>query len=177
MGVIQYPPVVKAFSAILYSEELALSSVLEELTSFFGEISHRSNDFNFDFTDYYDEQMRAPLKKFFMSFKKLFNREELPQWKTKTNEIEEKYSIKEKGRSLRLVNIDPGYVSRSKVVLATTKNFSHRIYMRDGIFAEITLNFKKGVFAPNPWTFPDYCVEKNLSFFNEVRKSYMEEIK
>ncbi len=173
MGVIQSPPPVKVFSGILYSEALEPQPVIEELTSLLGKVDHRSSDYLFDFSDYYNEQMRTPLKKFFISFEKLFQREELPQLKIRTNEMEEKYSTRGQQKILRLVNIDPGYLTRSKIVLATTKNFSHRIYLHDGIYAEVTLNYKKGGFAPNPWTYPDYRLEETLTFFNELRDTYM----
>ncbi len=177
MGIIQSPSPVKLFSAILYSEVMELPPVLDQLTSLFGKVEHRSSDYSFDFTDYYDDQMRLPLKKFFISFGRLFSREELPQWKIQTNEIEESYSIREKQNVLRLVNIDPGYLTQSKVVLATTKNFSHRIYLRNGIYAEVTLNYRNGKFDFNPWTYPDYRSEVALSFFNELRKAYVKQIK
>ena len=177
MAFIQQPHPVKIFSAILYSETLELSPVMEQLSSLFGKSDHRSSDYIFSFTDYYNAQMKTPLKKFFVSFEKLCRAEELSQWKGKTNELEEKFSIREKENILRLVNIDPGYLTSSQLVLATTKSFSHRIYLRNGIYAEVTLNYKKGGFIPNPWTYPDYRTEETLRFFNEVRSTYMEQIK
>jgi hypothetical protein len=177
MGVIKIPSPVKLFSAILYSEALELHPVLEQLTLLLGNVDHRSPDYSFDFTDYYNDQMRPPLKKFFISFERLFNREEISQQKIKTNEIEKTYSVQEKQKVLRLLNIDPGYLTQSKVVLATTKNFSHRIYLRDGIYAEVTLNYENGKFVFNPWTFPDYRAEGALTFFNELRNIYVAQLK
>lgn len=177
MGVIQQPPPVKLFSAVLYSESLNLNPVMEKLIALLGTVDHRSSDYDFHFTDYYDKTMKPPLKKIFICFEKLIKREELPQWKRKTNEIEEDFSLKEQEKTLRLVNIDPGYLTRSKLVLATTKNYSHRIYLNEGIYAEVTLNYKKGHFAPNPWTYPDYRTKETLSFFKEVRAIYMMQLK
>jgi hypothetical protein len=86
--------------------------------------------------------------------------------KLRTNTLERELSSCGK----RAVNIDPGYITLSKAVLATTKNYSHRIYLREGIYAEITLAWEKGTFTPRPWTYPDYRTDTAVSFFNRARK-------
>ncbi|HPP13008.1 MAG TPA: DUF4416 family protein, partial [bacterium] len=75
------------------------------------------------------------------------------------------------------VNLDPGYLDLARVVLFTTKDFSHRIYMSQGIYAEITLLFHQGKFQPLPWTYPDYQTEQYLKFFSWVREKYRQQIK
>ncbi len=177
MGDIQYPPPVKIICAILYSESFDLNQALEQLHAMLGKTDHRSSHYDFHFTHYYDSKMKLPLKKFFISFEKLLKREELPILKKRTNEIEKKFSLVEEKKWLRCINIDPGYITGSQLILATTKNFSHRIYLNDGIYAEVTLNFKKGNFIPNPWTYPDYNTDEAISFFNEVRTIYITQLK
>jgi hypothetical protein len=121
--------------------------------------------------------MRLPLMKFFVSFSTLMDRESLPDVKRRANRIEDESSIEDSGTKIRLVNLDPGYIARSKLVLASTKNFSHRVYLRDGIFGEVTLTYTKGRFLPNPWTFSDYRTEIALSFFTHTRENYMAQLR
>ena len=92
--------------------------------------------------------------------------------KIQTNKIEEKYSENNKRR----INIDPGYVTQAKLVLATTKNYSHRIHLAKGIFGDVHLTVYKGKFKPNPWTYPDYKEKFVLEFFDNVRKIYLESL-
>jgi len=99
-----------------------------------------------------------------VSFSQLIKEDEIKDIKLKTIQLEKLLANKD-GR--RNVNIDPGYVSLSKLVLASTKNYAHRIYLGDGIFAEITLIYRKGMFRPLEWTYPDY--RQNTKFFEEVR--------
>ena len=91
-----------------------------------------------------------------------------------TNSIEDRYA---RQNGCRAINIDPGYIASSKLVLATTKNYSHRIYLRDGIFAEVTFNFRKNSIEFNPWTYPDYKLPATTEFFIEVHRKYMEALK
>ena len=77
----------------------------------------------------------------------------------------------------RRVNIDPGYISQSKLVLATTKDHSHRIYLGQGIFAEVTLRYYKGTFRAWEWTYPDYASPPYIAIFNHIRKLYKEQLK
>ncbi|MEW5806145.1 MAG: DUF4416 family protein [Acidobacteriota bacterium] len=176
MGEIHYPPPVKPICAILFSESVSLDPVIERLESLLGRIDLKSDVYPFLFTDYYSTKMKLPLKKFFVSFGDLMERERLPEIKKRTNELEDEFSEEEKGKRLRLVNLDPGYIGRSKLVLASTKNFSHRIYLGGGIFAEVTLVYTKGNFLSNPWTFKDYRTELALFFFRRVRERYMAQL-
>jgi len=136
-------------------------------------VDKRSEIFNFsDFTSYYELEMGNQLKKCFIAFTDLKNPEELPEIKIRTNDLEEKYIIDKN----RQVNIDPGYITQAKLVLVTTKNYSHRVYLRFGIFGDVHMQFSKKTYHAQPWTYPDYQDEKNITFFNMVRKRYLEQL-
>lgn len=112
--------------------------------------------------------MGAGIKRQFISFTRLIFPEQLPVIKLLTNEMEQDLSLE--GR--RRVNIDPGYLSLAKVVLATTKDYSHRLYLGQGIYGEVTLTCAKGRFSSFPWTYPDYQTQAYQQFFKETRDIY-----
>lgn len=145
----------------------------------FGPISGRSELFDFIHTDYYTEEMGPDLKKIFYVFSRPIQPSELPAIKLYTGKLEARFSLKETeyGRRnrewperRRQVNLDPGYLSLNKVVLASTKDYSHRLYLGKGIYGEVTLFFKNKTFTPFPWTYPDYKTPGYVNFFNEMRK-------
>lgn len=124
----------------------------------------------FTSTEYYrDELGPAPLRVFF-TFPGLFYPGGLAGVKLTTNTMEEELAARSGGDLPRPVNLDPGYVTPAKLVLASAKNFSHRIYIGSGVYAEITLHYRKGAFHAFPWTFPDYRSGRYDAFFLEVRK-------
>lgn len=158
-------PLVKLVTAI-YTNSISLFAVVEQkLAEKFGRIDLRSEIFDFTHTNYYEKEMGSDLKKEFISFEKLVEPESLSDIKIFTNQIESEY-LKD-GR--RQVNIDPGYVELAKLVLASTKNFTHRIYVGKGIYAEVTLFYQDKGFRAWPWTYPDYKSQISLSFFKEAR--------
>jgi hypothetical protein len=113
--------------------------------------------------------MGSGLSRAFISFKDLISPKDLSRVKVITNRIEEKLSLKGK----RLVNIDPGYLDAARLVLASTKDYAHRIYLDKGIFAETTLIFKGHSFKNLEWTYPDYKSEKYLEIFNSIREIFL----
>ncbi|MCX7965305.1 MAG: DUF4416 family protein, partial [Syntrophorhabdaceae bacterium] len=119
-------------------------------------------------TDYYEEEMGSELHRIFILFKSLMPRESLVSIKLTTNNIEKELSIQGK----RQVNIDPGYISLENVVLATTKNYTHRIYLGDGIYGDLTLIYKKGTYNALEWTYPDYASKNIIAIFNNWRNLY-----
>ncbi len=127
----------------------------------------------FDSTDYYEVEMGGNLRRQFASFERLVNPGELAHIKILANELEGRICY-ECGlpETQRRVNIDPGYISLSKLVLATTKEHSHRVYLRDGIYAESTLHYEGGKWAAWPWTYPDYADTRYHAFFERVRERY-----
>lgn len=168
MGIIKKPGIVRPFCAILFSDEKKLNLSLSLLENLFGICDIKSEILPFNFTDYYSYEMGENLRKIFVSFEKPVVPEDYAQWKIYTNEIEKKLSLNEEKPS-RTVNIDPGYVDLSKVVLLTTKDFSHRIYVGKGIYAEVTLIWRSGRFNILPWTYPDYKTDLAQKFFTNVR--------
>ncbi|OIO36080.1 MAG: hypothetical protein AUJ74_03675 [Candidatus Omnitrophica bacterium CG1_02_44_16] len=159
----------------LIAGELSIFKKTQDLLSRkFGKVDLISQVFSFDQTDYYEKDMGKGLKRVFLSFEKLIGPEQLANIKRFTNQLEKKLRQDAGHRS---VNIDPGYISLSKLVLATTKSFVHRIYCKDGIFEEITLSFKGKTFTPGPLTYPDYRSTTHITMFNDIRNKYYEQIK
>jgi hypothetical protein len=111
-----------------------------------------------------------------VTFEKLINPKELVPAKLFTNDLEERICERLASRR-RIVNLDPGYISLAKLVLASTKDYSHRIYLGDGIFAEVTLHFADGRFNSWRWTYPDYKNEAYRRFFEAIRLRYREVLK
>lgn len=143
------------------------------LTERFGVVDLRSDVLPFDFTTYYHKEMGAPLFRQFVAFKQKIDPSLLPDVKRWTNELEERFADVRDNQIHRRINLDPGYVTAAKLVLATTKDHAHRLYLRDGIFAEVTLTFRDKSFQPMDWTYPDYRTAEYIAFFNAVRASCM----
>lgn len=122
----------------------------------------------FGYTAYYEQEMGAPLWRRLLAFSGLLPQEGLAQIKLETNALEQAYAAE--GR--RRVNIDPGYLLLERFVLATGKNFSHRIYIGRGIYADLTLVYRRGGFQPLPWTYPDYADAPLSGFLTRVRRKY-----
>jgi hypothetical protein len=173
MGQIRFPQNVCLIVALCYNDEKPKHKTLEELVGLYGPIEHQSVELDFQFTSYYETEMGSHLHKQFYSFLKFVDPAILPDVKILTNNIEEKWS--EKGK--RTVNIDPGYVEPAKLILATTKNFSHRIYIGKGIYGDVQLCWKNGKFLSNPWTYPDYKVPEVQSFLQGIRNDYFNKLK
>jgi hypothetical protein len=153
----------------LFTKEKALFPPLAgELSDRFGDIDMISRWFSFDYTPYYEPEMGAPLYRRMMVFKQLIEQEDLSGIKRVTNEIEKGHAAEGK----RQINIDPGYLLLERFVLATGKNFTHRIYIGQGIYADLTLIYTKGNFQTLPWTYPDYASGNMIGFLREVRKKY-----
>lgn len=165
--------VAKLFVGLLASSQEALDKAQSELQSRYGPIDLRSAVFPFHYTTYYNEEMGASIIRQFASFHDLFCPARLRDVKRETISIEKTMSVAGK----RTVNLDPGYVNLSTVVLATTKDASYRVYLGDGIFAQPTLSYRKGLFTPFEWTYPDYREEESLRFFGAVRETFKEQLR
>ena len=173
MGIITEHLPVKLITAITYHPEFETDMVLKELEDKNSPIDSFSEVYEFNkFTSYYETEMGSLLHKKFISFQKLIAAEKLPGIKVQTNNIEQKFLIEPN----RQINIDPGYITQAKLILATTKNYSHRIYLGEGIFGDLHMQFSNKSFQPQPWTYPDYKDEKNIRFFNSVRSRYLEQL-
>ena len=175
---------VKLFCGLIVTDRSMLSVVKENLSNIFGSIDAVSDELSFTHTHYYGNEMGKNLVRKWISFHDLISPEQLAHIKITTNEIERQYAdfIRNgHGRDVikRKANIDPGYIGYSKVVLATTKDYDHRLYLHDGIFAEVTLHYKRAAkcFQPWPWTYPDYREKTALDFFNTVREIYRSQVR
>jgi hypothetical protein len=173
MLTISKPLPVKFICGFIYSLEDCYQKALDILIKKYGEVDFQSDPIIFDFTDYYQNEMGPKLWRRFVSFKRLRNASSYANIKLHCVSIEKKFSQNNKRR----INIDPGYLNEAKVALTTTKDFSHRIYLGRGIFAEVTLYFKKGSFCQLPWTFPDYRTPAYQDIFSAIRHLYRENIK
>ena len=151
----------------LIGKESLFDKVKIKLSCKFGKIDFESKILDFTYTDYYNREMGADLKRQFLSFNLLIAPDIIPDIKNYTNDLERKFLSSDKKR---LVNIDPGYLSLSKLVLATTKDHQYRIYLGKGIFAEVTLRYGNKTFCSWDWTYPDYCTKEYISIFNYLRK-------
>lgn len=165
MGKVRPPKKVKLFCGMISSDELLFNSVIEDLIMKFGPVDSKSSVMIFDQTDYYKEEMGENLKKFFISFTDLIDSIFLVDVKLFTQEIENKYTSEGKRR----INLDPGYLSEAKMVLATTKDHQHRIDMGRGIYGEVTLKFKNKTYEPWEWTYNDYKKAEYIAYFIELR--------
>lgn len=140
-----------------------------------GPIELASELFEHRETNYYEATMGPDLKKMFFALETLVDPAELPQWKTQTNHWETVYQNVGKHPVPRPLNLDPGYLTEAKLILASTKDRDHRIYLRDGIFAENTLYFTKGGWQTRPWTYPDYQRADYHQFFTRCREYLRQE--
>ena len=157
------------FIGLMYREKEVFELAIQDIVDRFGEIILRSPIFDFNFTDYYTPEMGAGLKKSFLAFETPVDPGNLAEIKVFTNNLETRHSSKANGKKQRKINIDPGYTTQSKVVLASTKNRSQRIYMGEGIYAEVTLQYKRGKWEPLPWTYPDFKTPITLDFLTRIR--------
>jgi len=163
---------VKMICGLLSSDVKLIEKTKKLLEKKFGPIDLESDVIPFSFTHYYDEELGSNILRQYISFKKFIKQENIGKIKRKTIKLESKFKIGDK----RKVNIDPGFVSLAKLVLATTKDATYRMYLGKGIFAESTLFFKDGTFTAWPWSYPDYKSEIGIEFFNEVREVYRKDI-
>jgi hypothetical protein len=164
---------VKLIIGLFTAQEALFDSVRHELSQAYGPAGHVSPVWPFDFTSYYADEFGEHLLRQFVTFFELIDPARLPEVKLFTNALEQKLA----SGGQRQVNIDPGYIDLSKLVLATTKNHQHRLYLGQGIYGEVTLRFTRGSFRPWEWTYPDYRTEHYVGFFNEVRQTYLQQLR
>jgi hypothetical protein len=154
-----------------------LAAAGERLESAYGPLDLRTDVMPWDFTHYYDDEMGVPLHRQLVAAERLISPEQLGPIKQATNAIEAAFAAEAAGRPPRPVNLDPGYVTESKLVLASTKDFAHRIYLGGGIFAEVTLTYARGRWVAHEHTFPDYASGAYDAFLTEVRNRLHQQLK
>ncbi len=167
------PDHVKLISSLFSPEKELIDGVISDLEKIYGLLDWSSTELLFDRTRYYAKEMGWPLHRRFISFAGLVPPDHLVEIKLKTNEVEQQHL---RGGN-RVINIDPGYISPERLILATGKNYVHRVYLAKGIYADLTLIFQRGSFRALEWTYRDYADAEAISFFNEVRENYMKQLR
>lgn len=161
-------PAMAVLSVLSASWEEVWPRLFPEIEALFGPAGHVSPLLDFDFTTYYDRELGRPILRRLLGFSRLVPQDALPRLKLATNALEGAFSRPD-GR--RLANLDPGLLTQERLVLATGKNFGHRVYLSDGIFADLTLVFQRGSWQTLPWTFPDYrstALQTELTILREM---------
>lgn len=169
MSLPRRPLPVKPLVSVIFSQPALETGVFRELALWLGPPDMVSAWLPFDQTSYYEPEMGGNLQRRLAVFLHLADPGALRRWKHYTNQLEHRFSLG--GR--RLVNIDPGYLARERLVLATGKNYTHRLYIGDGIYGEVTLQFQKGGWQVLPWTYPDYASPPLLQFLTQARTKYL----
>jgi hypothetical protein len=177
MGTPREPPPAKYFVALLSSNSQLLTAVEADLMPIFGAVDGRSEILPWNVSRYYEDEMGAGLLRRFVSFMPLTSPGKLAEMKLQTQQVEAKYRGRESSSEERRVNVDPGYCEAGKVVLASTKNANHRIYLHSGIFAESTLLYYEGGFHSGLRTYADYRWPEALCFFNSLRAVYLDQLR
>ncbi len=171
------PQPVKLIVGILAANHQCLHSAIDLLSAKFGRIDFSSDDWPFDKTDYYNDEIGPRILRKFVSIEKLIEPGKLAKIKLQTNKLEQKLAKSLALPVPRPVNLDPGFIEPSKLVLATTKNYSHRIYIGKKMYAEVTLIYDKGKWRHFEYTYPDYREQCYFDFFSKVREKLLEQIK
>jgi hypothetical protein len=173
MGEARLPQPVRPILGMLARRPESFEAALRHVAARWGGPDMASEPLDFTFTDYYEPEMGAPLKRRFFSWPAPMDPGDLAEVKLWTNEIEEQVAKEGVDDTRRPVNLDPGYVDDCRLVLATTKDHAHRIYLGRGIYAEVTLSWRQGAWQAMPWTYPDYRTTAYALFFQEARARYL----
>jgi len=176
MGKINAILPVKLFCGVLTSLPEIMPDIQKRLGEAFGPVDLCGTAYPFDLTHYYDEEMGIPILRYFLSFTGLIAPSEISSIKKTTNAMETVFTgVSQPLR--RPVNLDPGYLEESKIVLASTKNFYHRILLADGIYGEVTMHYSGGSWQSFPWSFPDFRSGRYDEFFSKLRRRYRSQLK
>jgi hypothetical protein len=173
MGAAKMPQPVKLVASAFAPGDPLLKEAHQALVGEWGATDWESELLPFDHTTYYQREFGPGLVRRIWSFERLTDPGELAAIKVRTNELEQRWVVGGK----RQVNLDPGYVSMAKLVLATTKNHGHRIYLGQGIYAEVTLQYRDGAYRPWPWSYPDYATAAYCRLFETIRRTYIEQLR
>lgn len=169
------PRLVKLICGQISARAELFDAALARLEQLYGRADIVSEVMNFDFTQYYDAEMGNPLLRRFVSFDRPTSPGILADVKCATNELEREFAAAGGGWAARPINLDPGYIEPSKLVLASMKNFSHRIYLSRGVYGEVTLQWHKMQWQSLPWTFPDYASGRYFPFLTAARTRLREQ--
>jgi len=173
MSIPQEPKPAKLFVSVISSSAERINATLSELTAHYGILDFVSPLLPFNYTDYYCAEMGKVLFRRFASFDRLILQEHLALVKVQTNALEDEQT--EEGN--RLVNIDPGYLVAERLVLASGKNYGHRIYLSKGIYADLTLIYRNKDYQPLAWTYPDYAEPEVRRWLRALREKYLLQVR
>ena len=177
MWQLKNPNPVKLIIGILAADRQCLCAAAEAIEDRIDRIDLVSDVWPFSQTDYYKDQTGSNILRQFVSIERLIDPGRLSKIKYKTNNLEQKLAARAGLPLPRPVNLDPGIIEPSKLVLASTQNYSHRIYIGKKIFAEVTLIFDKGKWTVLPYTYPDYRQDCYMDFLSKVRSRLLEQLK
>jgi hypothetical protein len=177
MWELKEPRPVKLIAGILACDERCLTVAKDSLASAIGEADLVSNVWVFTQTDYYVSEIGPDVLRQFVSFSQLIHPGELADVKHRTNAVEQDMARTLGAPFPRPVNLDPGIIEPAKLVLASTKNYAHRIYIGKQMYAEVTLVFSKGAWRLMPYTYPDYQRQEYFGFFSQVRDRLVEQLR
>ena len=174
MSRVKDPAPVKLIIGMISNKKAVFCDVEAILEKKFGVADYKSDFIKFDFTDYYEKEMGRKLLRRFLSFKRMIDPGRLAAVKIFTNKLEGEFAVY--GGSRR-INIDPGYLTESAFILASTKGFQHRIYLSKGVYAEVTLKYQRPGFLPYDWTYRDFQTKPYTDFLKTARDSYRDQLK
>jgi len=177
MGEARAPDPVNLICAVLAARPSWLQAAEDVMERHFGPVDLRSETWPWEFSGYYADEMGGPLLRRIYSFRDLIAPEEIVAVKLETNRLEAELASMLPEAPPRPVNLDPGYVALSKMALATTKDYAHRLHLGRGIYAECTLRWRHGGFEPYEWTYADYRTDRYRGFFANVRALYVEKLR
>ena len=177
MWTLKKPEPVKLIVGILGCNEQAVNAAVDMIKAKFGKCDLESPIWPFNHTEYYAQETGKEILKKFVTVEKLIMPGKLAAIKHKTNKMEKTLAGMIKCKLSRPVNIDPGYIEPSKLVLASTKNFSHRIYIGKKIWAEVTLIYNKGQWKSFEYTFPDHKEDRYHGFFSQTREKLVQQLR
>jgi len=171
------PDPVKLICGILTAAPAVLDEAAGALAEAFGPVNLASETMDFDFTHYYDAEMGTPLRRRFVAFAEPVRPDALADAKRRTNAIERAFAARPDAPYPRPVNLDVGYLTPAKLVLASMKDFAHRVYLGGGVYAEVTLLRRGGAWRALPWTFPDYASGRYDAFLDAARRRLREQLR
>jgi hypothetical protein len=169
----QLPEAVKLIVSLFSGERCLLDDAVNSLSEEYGKVDFISTPAPFSYTHYYEKEFGTSLIRRFVSFERTIRPEILPDVKVWTNALEK--TLEAEGR--RRVNIDPGYLAKAHLILATGKGYTHRPYLREGIYADLTLIYQDKSFHSLPWTYPDYAGEDVMGMMTRIRDKYLLQLK
>lgn len=177
MGAPTFPQPVKLLIALLSSDVELFRTATSHLQEDYGPVDFASEIFPWNMTAYYREEMGENLLRKFITFEHLIPPEELVRVKLATNKREQLLSGATSEDKPRRINLDPGYIDETKLVLASTKDQAHRLYLSQGIYAEVTLLYHHKAFHPFIYTYEDYRWPQTHEFLKKVRKRYLVQVR